>query len=226
MLLRGKSIIRIHVCVGGGGVWVCVCVCVCLCLRMWRVFQSLHLGQAQFFIFIFKRHIGNEIVIEFLIAQSTWLKSLQWTLFIVRSLGLWTLPRYIHQVSHYIRVKQRNIKSWDQHNDLVRRGCGYIRPLYNEVPVYYTCKRTRFSLVILNHIDLIHLDLNWKTFLGIEKYFHKHDHTSNVNIMGINCTLNWNSKWQDLYTWISGLKHMHVMWQKAGIVQHLVQLVV
>ena len=43
----------------------------------------------------------------------------------------------LYQVSHYIRVKkQRNIKSWDQQNDLVIRGFGYIRPLYNEVPLY------------------------------------------------------------------------------------------
>ena len=43
----------------------------------------------------------------------------------------------LYQVSHYIRVKtQRNIKSWDQQNDLVIRGFCYIRPLYNEVPLY------------------------------------------------------------------------------------------
>ena len=42
-----------------------------------------------------------------------------------------------YQVSHYIRVKkQRNIKSWDQQNDLVITGFRYIRPLYNEVPLY------------------------------------------------------------------------------------------
>ena len=44
----------------------------------------------------------------------------------------------LYQVSHYIRVKkQRNIKSWDQQNYLVIRGFCYIRPLYNEVPLYY-----------------------------------------------------------------------------------------
>ena len=44
----------------------------------------------------------------------------------------------LYQVSHYIRVKkQRNIKSWDQQNYLVIRGICYIRPLYNEVPLYY-----------------------------------------------------------------------------------------
>ena len=43
----------------------------------------------------------------------------------------------LYQVSHYIRVKkQRNIKSWDQQNYLVIRGICYIRPLYNEVPLY------------------------------------------------------------------------------------------
>ena len=44
----------------------------------------------------------------------------------------------LYQVSHYIRVKkQRNIKSWDQQNYLVIRGFCYIRPRYNEVPLYY-----------------------------------------------------------------------------------------
>ena len=43
----------------------------------------------------------------------------------------------LYQVSHYIRVKkQRNIKRWDQQNYLVIRGFCYIRPLYNEVPLY------------------------------------------------------------------------------------------
>ena len=43
----------------------------------------------------------------------------------------------LYQVSHYIRLKKlRNIKSWDQQNDLVIRGFCYIRPLYNEVPLY------------------------------------------------------------------------------------------
>ena len=45
----------------------------------------------------------------------------------------------LYQVSHYIRVKkQRNIKSWDQLNYFVIRGFCYIRPLYNEVPLYTT----------------------------------------------------------------------------------------
>ena len=45
----------------------------------------------------------------------------------------------LYQVSRYIRVKknQTNIKSWDQQNDLVIRGICYIRPLYNEVSLYY-----------------------------------------------------------------------------------------
>ena len=43
----------------------------------------------------------------------------------------------LYLVSHYIRVKkQRNIKSWDQQNYLVIRGFCYIRPRYNEVPLY------------------------------------------------------------------------------------------
>ena len=47
----------------------------------------------------------------------------------------------LYQVSHFIRVKtQRNIKSWDQQSYLVIRGFCYIRPLYNEVPLY-NCTR-------------------------------------------------------------------------------------
>ena len=43
----------------------------------------------------------------------------------------------LYQVFHYIRVKKkRNIKSLDQQNYLVIRGFCYIRPLYNEVPLY------------------------------------------------------------------------------------------
>ena len=43
----------------------------------------------------------------------------------------------LYHVSHYIRVKkQRKIKSWDQQNYLVIRGFCYIRPRYNEVPLY------------------------------------------------------------------------------------------
>ena len=43
----------------------------------------------------------------------------------------------LYPVSHYIRVKkQRNINCWDQQNYLVIRGLCYIRPLYNEVPLY------------------------------------------------------------------------------------------
>ena len=44
----------------------------------------------------------------------------------------------LYQVSHYIRVKKlKNIKSWDQQNNLVIKGFCYIRPLYNEVPLYW-----------------------------------------------------------------------------------------
>ena len=52
----------------------------------------------------------------------------------------------LYQVSHYIGVKkQRTIKSWDQQNYLVIRGFCYIRPLYNEVPLYLTCTTYRWE---------------------------------------------------------------------------------
>ena len=51
-------------------------------------------------------------------------------------IGTMKIP-LLYQVSHYIRVKkQRNIKNWVQQNYLVIRGFCYIRPLYNEVPLY------------------------------------------------------------------------------------------
>ena len=62
----------------------------------------------------------------------------------------------LYQVSHYIRVKkQRNIKSWDQQNYLVIRGFCYIRPRYNEVPLYFSnltmYDRTPFWKKFNNH---------------------------------------------------------------------------
>ena len=44
----------------------------------------------------------------------------------------------LYQVSHIRVEKKRNIKSWDQQNYLVIRGFCYIRPLYNEVPLYHS----------------------------------------------------------------------------------------
>ena len=56
----------------------------------------------------------------------------------------------LYQVSHYIRVKrQRNIKSWDQQIDLVIRGFCYIRPLYNEVPLYFVVCSHSFHVLQL-----------------------------------------------------------------------------
>ena len=55
----------------------------------------------------------------------------------------------LYLVSHNIRVqKQRNIKSWDQQNYLVIRGFCYIRPLYNEVPLYNNGSGTLVPIII------------------------------------------------------------------------------
>ena len=64
----------------------------------------------------------------------------------------------LYQVSSYIRVKkQRNIKNWDQQNDLVIRGFCYIRPLYNEVPLYFTVTRKVCIFVCSVHrLSLLH----------------------------------------------------------------------
>ena len=47
----------------------------------------------------------------------------------------------------YHGKKLRNIKSWDQQNYLVMRGFCYIRPLYNEVPLYFIHTRQPLSLI-------------------------------------------------------------------------------
>ena len=73
------------------------------------------------------------------------------TFFRSLELGEYSEPRYnedlgtmeitllhVYQVSHYIRGKKLgNTKSWDQQTYLVITGFCYIRPLYNEVPLYY-----------------------------------------------------------------------------------------
>ena len=72
---------------------------------------------------------------------------------------LWTLKiTLLYQVSHYIRAKkQRNIKSWDQQNYLVIRGFCYIRPLYNEVPLYYV---TNLNCLAYKKTGCIHIISN------------------------------------------------------------------
>ena len=59
----------------------------------------------------------------------------------------------LYEVSHYIRVKkQRNIKSWDQQDYLVIRGFCYIRPLYNEVPLYSSIVVIIFSKIMMEYM--------------------------------------------------------------------------
>ena len=55
----------------------------------------------------------------------------------------------LYQVSHIRVKKQRNIKSWDQQNYLVIRGFCYIRPLYNEVPLYFRNGKGACVVVLL-----------------------------------------------------------------------------
>ena len=62
----------------------------------------------------------------------------------------------LYQVSHYIRVKkQRNIKSWDHQNYLVIRGFCYIRPVYNEVPLYLISLYTNFPLKVVTRCNIV-----------------------------------------------------------------------
>ena len=42
----------------------------------------------------------------------------------------------LYQVIIRVKKTTKNIKSWDQKNYLVIKGFCYIRPLYNEVPLY------------------------------------------------------------------------------------------
>ena len=77
----------------------------------------------------------------------------------------------LYQVSHYIRVKkQRNIKSWDQQNYLVIRGLCYIRPRYNEVPLYFDCSAQQAvvaeSMELLTIIKEMHTGLFQISFIA------------------------------------------------------------
>ena len=52
----------------------------------------------------------------------------------------------LYQAFHIRIEKQRNIKIWDQQNYLVIRGFCYIRPRYNEVPLYYKSTQVNMHL--------------------------------------------------------------------------------
>ena len=73
---------------------------------------------------------------------------------------------FLYQVSHYIRVKNRNIKSWDQQNYLVIRGFCYIWPLYNEVPLYIHVS------IVGNHSLRLH------AWLLTYRFMHGKNHTT------------------------------------------------
>ena len=82
----------------------------------------------------------------------------------------------LYQVSHYIRVKkQRNIKSWDQQNYLVIRGFCYIRPLYNEVPLYLRHGN-------INDSQAIHKIINMGEILGGKFAFIRSKTPISVNV--------------------------------------------
>ena len=83
----------------------------------------------------------------------------------------------LYQVSHYIRVtKQRNIESWDQVNYLVIRGFCYIRPLYNEVPLYITYyKRYRDGLKRYFKTSWVNLVTEMKIVVRVHGLFVKFD---------------------------------------------------
>ena len=68
-----------------------------------------------------------------------------------------------------IRVKkQRNIKSWDQQNYLVIRGFCYIRPLYNEVPLYQQINKRIPFIKLLVFFKLFY-QVNFLDYVFIKK---------------------------------------------------------
>ena len=76
----------------------------------------------------------------------------------------------LYQVSHYIRVKkQRNTKSWDQQNYLVIRGFCYIRPLYNEVPLYLFLFLRKSMLI---HKPKVNSKFTWMFTINTSKPWH------------------------------------------------------
>ena len=73
---------------------------------------------------------------------------------------------WLYLVSHYISVKiLRNTKSWDQQKYLVAsRFCKkvlYIRPLYNEVPLYM------YIYMYIIHVDLLNVPMVYRILQGI-----------------------------------------------------------
>ena len=81
----------------------------------------------------------------------------------------------LYQVSHYIRVKKYiYIKSWDQQNYLVIRGFCYIRPRYNEVPLYYMktrhWKQVLVGLSVFSDGVLHFLQIKKKFYLFYRNY--------------------------------------------------------
>ena len=88
-----------------------------------------HTGLFHFIV----RQIHNAKCIIMRIA----LYSIQWNLFITRSLGPRKPPRYTRPPITPGQKKQRNLKSRDQQNHLATRGSCYIRPRHNEALLHF-----------------------------------------------------------------------------------------
>ena len=89
----------------------------------------------------------------------------------------------LYQVSRYIRVKkQRNIKSWDQQNYLVIRGFCYIRPLYNEVPLYKELPVTTVYILRMSTIKIFNMVLWCKKDAWIMNHDNHDDDVTNQEL--------------------------------------------
>ena len=85
----------------------------------------------------------------------------------------------LYQVSHYIRVKKlRNKKNRDQQNYLVIRGFCYIRPLNNEVPLYYVYENIEGSIFC-----------SYATTANVIIFWHSNIYT-NINNITLTCVVN------------------------------------
>ena len=104
--------------------------------------------------------------------------SIQWNLVITMSLGPWKLSLLYSGFSY--QGKKKNIKRWDQQNYFVIRGFCYIRPLYNEVPLYIQwfmlCKSEAKVYILLailkqQYFTVLHTNDDKQTGCSSEIYF-------------------------------------------------------
>ena len=126
---------------------LCICVCVCVYVRA-RVCACVCVSSVCVCVFVRACLWELQLQNTYHYVLKTFLL-LQWNLFITRSLHGTMKITLLYQVSRYIRVK--NTKKYKELGPAkwpcYIRGFCYIRPLYNEVPLYMHVLCTCISIV-------------------------------------------------------------------------------